>query len=508
MRDFPRPAGRGTGAAAVRSAYIPCAVRWPILLLAAALPPHPTAAQPPADPWRAPSAVIVGLSEQDLNRIALETFRAGGGPDFAGFRDRLGKGASDVRWTARLSEPAVSLSDGGRLDVRVDILAADLRVGHFERKLLRRQVRCDDLGVAVDPERPVGLAARLRVAVEAGALRLIPEAVELSDAESFRLIKPSRCHHAPLPRWLLWQLGKPRLRQRLEGLDDLMLERLRQTAAELEDHDHLSERRWTVPVPGAEPLSVALYARSVRSAGGTLLLTLDAASGPPDDPAPDFPEWAGAGGRGSFVALSEEFLGVALRSIYLDAQSGPRPPGAGVRRVLGSDAIRSLIPGLARARRASDLTVGLSLRRPPAIHLTSAPGDPALIRADLSGIEVGLWETSPGGPTRLGTLAFDTASVTLRPYRGPLPGVSFEIVENDWSCSARDIDADEEALAAVVEEVVFGQVFGTRQDPLGRDALRVGSAQLAPSRFEVRDRHLVIDLDLSGDAPGVSHAKR
>jgi hypothetical protein len=122
-----------------------------------------------------------------------------------------------------------------------------------------------------------------------------------------------------------------------------------------------------------------------------------------------------------------------------------------------------------------------------------------VIRVLLSNIELRLWK---GGnenvePDLIGTLAIDSGVVAVVPFLSTIGGVSFALVENDWKLSSSGIEFNEALFAATLQELVFGEAFGTRSDPMWGNALTVGDTRFEPRYFRSLGGYLVVELGSS-----------
>ena len=72
--------------------------------------------------------------------------------------------------------------------------------------------------------------------------------------------------------------------------------------------------------------------------------------------------------------------------------------------------------------------------------------------------------------------------------------VTFELVENDWRLSSRGMEFNEGLFAATLQELIFGEIFQTRQDPLARDSLEVAGTPFDPTYFRLVNDHLVVEV--------------
>src|SRR5262245_59130421 len=112
----------------------------------------PAVAGDPA--FHEPNAVLINLTQPDLNRILQANFRESWGSRLHGQKRRVGRGVSDLSYDAELSEPLLTLGDDGSARLDLDILDAQLSVGRIERKVLARRMSCENTRLTVEPEHP------------------------------------------------------------------------------------------------------------------------------------------------------------------------------------------------------------------------------------------------------------------------------------------------------------------------------------------------------------------
>ena len=74
--------------------------------------------------------------------------------------------------------------------------------------------------------------------------------------------------------------------------------------------------------------------------------------------------------------------------------------------------------------------------------------------------------------------------------------------------SAQGIEQNSELIAATLQELVFGELFETRYDPLLREGVVLGSATFQPAYFEVDNGYLLIGLAPRETTVSASQAKR
>lgn len=449
-------------------------------------------------PFFEPNAVLINITEEDLNRIALDAFHAKGASTIEGERQRLSRGLSELHYRAGLSEPILTLGRDGRLRLDFDILEGELKIGSLERKLLMRRMHCEDAAVSVDPDEPVALTLALRLAIEDHRLQLVPEEVRLANTRGFRLQKPARCRNNPLPEFLLWWIGKGRLRRKIEKLDDVLLAKARDGAAALNEDQSMLAGYWQV---GEDRKTVYLYPHTIDTSRRSLLIGLAGASPLPRTAAAPLPGWVSTRSDRSFIGLSESFLNFALRAAFREIDGRPREPSGGLRKLFRSEAVHALIPGLRGIASREALRIGLAFHATPRIEIAaadeiagSAGGQGAVIRIELSDMEVILWESDGENERWLGSADIDSARIAVAPYYNVLGGVSFHAIENAWQVSSRGIEFDEQVLAAIFQELFFGEIFETRYEPVGRGTFDVGETRFDPRYFSLVGNHLVIGL--------------
>jgi len=456
------------------------------LLLAPALA---AAAEPDSQdgpPFHDPNAVLVNLTEADLNSILLDAFHAAGGPSFTGTQQRVSSSMSGLHYAAEFSEPVLSLGPGGAARLSFGLERADLRLDQIEGKLVGTSIRCEGIGARLDPERPLDIALDLQLVLENQDIRIVPRGAVLSDArQAFHLIKP-RCRSSFVPTFLLWWVGKPRLKKQLDDLDELLLASVRRSVAQLDEReDGLLHKR--LPVGSRELL---IYPRLLDTGHGSIWMALGGAGAPEDvQPATDVaaPASLGAARGGSWLAVSESTANAVLRLVYGDWTRPTASPRGTLRKVFQSHAVMALVPGLRTMDDREELGWGVRFGAVPRVEFRQEPGRP-LVELHLSGVEL---EIARGADV-LGTLSIDRGTIGAVPQASPLGGVTLEVVRNEWEVSSRGIEFNEPLLAATIQELIFGELFATRYEPLARGALTVGDTRFEPTGFEVVDGYLVI----------------
>lgn len=450
-----------------------------------------------------PRAVVINITEQDLNRILGNSFRAGGGPAFEGRSAKPSRGVSGLHYRASLSEPTLALSNEGQARLSLDILEADLQIDRFERRIGGRLAFCEGAGMAMQPGGPVGLDLDLQFVIEDEDLRIHAQSLALTETgDEFQLVKPSRCGNTFVPRWLLWQLGKNKLRRKIDRLDDVLLSKARKLAEELNGQpllNHDVKIRSSSAKKGDK--GFRLYPELLDTGQGSLYVSLAFADSVPKPAASPMPESLPASARSSFIAVSGRFLNSLMRLMFSGTPETRHKPGGHFRKVFKSSSIYALIPGLREVESRDDLQVSFRLHAPPEIEFAEQEGS-ALIRVLLSGIEMDLWNLEGGGETLLGTVAIDSARLMARPFVNVLGGVSFEVLENTWSVSSSGIEFNDEALAATLQEMLFGEAFETTYEPVGKSAFSLGDTDFTPRYFRLSGDYLVIELgNPAGPAP-------
>jgi hypothetical protein len=449
-------------------------------------------------PFFEPNAILVNLTEADLNRIVRDAFHARGASRIEGAKHELSRGVTDLCYRAGLAEPVVTLHRDGLLRLELTVLDAELTIGSIERKLLMRRTRCENAGVSVDPGRPVGLRLALRLVVDDHDLRVVPEEVALVDREALRLRKPTRCRNNPLPEFLLWWIGKSRLRREIAGLDDVLLAKAREGAAALREDEGLLARHWRLD-EGRE--TVHLYPSAIDTDHGSLLIALAGSSPVPHPATGSSPDWyAGLSDR-SFLGLSESFLNFALRTAFREFDGRPRRPSGSLRKLFRSESVYALIPGLRGMENTDGLRLGFRLHAPPSIEFAAGEGglggregNRAVIHIGLSGVELTLTDSNDTSERWLGSVDVESAAIAIAPHTNVLGGISFDVIENDWRVSSRGIEFDEQILAATFQELFFGEIFETSYEPVGRNSFDVGETSFEPRYFSLVGHHLVIGL--------------
>src|SRR5262245_8582873 len=282
----------------------------------------------PAGKFSETSAVLLNVSERDLNRIVVDSFHANGGPRFEGGKERVSSSVADLRYRALLSDPVVRLGTDRTARLSLDIKDGALRIGLLERRIGGMQAHCEEACLDIDPGSPLALELAVDLTIENGALRLVPTSVEIPDVQDrLRLVKPMRCSHTILPRWMLWWIGKPYLRRSLGELDARILERARKSAARFEAKEELLTQRWEIPRErdGESGDGLRLFPETVDTSGGSLLVGLTASNvGPTAGHVP--PRLIDGDPRpsGSFLGISESFVNEVARRVLSKKQGSRR----------------------------------------------------------------------------------------------------------------------------------------------------------------------------------------
>jgi len=471
--------------------------------LIASLVPALALAEEPKPPFAASSAVLLNVSERDLNRIVVDSFHANGGPRFEGEKERVSSSVSGLRYRAKFSDPVIRLGKDGTARLSLDIVDASLRIGRLERTIGGVQARCEDAGLEVDPGRPLAVEVALGLTVENFALRINPKSVEIpTAAERLRLVEPARCKNTLLPRWFLWGLGEPYLRRSFGNLDEVILKRAKSSAARLEKKESLI-KGWEFPRKrsGDPTARLHLFPETLDMSGGSLFVGLTAANARPTLPAA--PARALEVDRplpsGSFLGLSESFLNEIARRVTADASASRKKSGGNVRKLKASDAVYALVPGLRELASKENVSFEVSFPEAPRIEFDhvgergpAAQGSDALIRVLLSGMEIQVRKTEGGKTTSLGKVHVDSARMSIVPFANVLGGISFRIVENKWNVSSEGLKFDEDLVAATLQELTFGKIFETSYEPLLLRALHLGDTEFVPQTFTVNGNYLLI----------------
>lgn len=447
-------------------------------------------------PFLEPDAVLLNLSEQSLNRIVVDSFHANGGPQVAGGRARVSSRVGDLRYRASLSDPVLRLGEDRTARLSLEVLDASLRIGRLERRSGGTGARCEGAGVDVHPARPLRVDLALDFAIEDRGLRIVPRRVEIPEVgERLLLVGPTRCSNSLFPAWLLWWVGKPFLRRSVDHLDQIVLDRARKSAAKLEGKEDLVKSGL-----GAE---LRLFPEVLDTRGGSLLVGLTASSA--EVPARGAPPRAlarrGSLPTESFLGISESLVNAVARRVLAGGRHFHSRRSGNARRVLQSDAIHALIPGLRKLPPGEPIALEVAFREAPRFEFGSAEDGQALIRVVVSGVDLELRRSEGGTTATVGTLHIDAGRMAVVPFANLLGGISFRVVENRWRTSSTGVEFDDELVAATLQEIAFGKVFETSYAPLWARDLRIGDTQFFPRSFAALEGYLVIGL---GERPALA----
>lgn len=462
--------------------------------------------QPPYDE---PDALIVNLPERDLNTLLGAALRAKGGPRFVGSQADAGRGLRGVHYQVDLSSLLLKLEDGGRMSLSLEIEQADLQVERWERKLAGRTAYCENAGLTIDAAHPVSITADVNLSIADGDLEIVPRQISVSDAENIHLVRPSHCAKAPLPTWLLWKLGKTRLKHEIAKLDKTLLARVSRSAERFGGEEGLFKRRVSIPSVFDHGIrrEFDLSPRLLSTDRGSLLVSLagstrTAERGPADshgDLRADRPlslDRTKLPQDRPSIAVSPVFINAMLASAFSGSTGVTRKAHGDFSRLLKSSSVYALIPGIRGIKCRETLSFSFAFHDPPSVEFVPR-GSGAEIRLQFRGIEMIVWDKRPDGPVPLGAIVVDEGTVGLAPVPGTLGGVSLKVLENDWDVSSRGIEFDEPLFEATLQELMFAQAFETISEPILREGLTMGGITVAPHAFRVVDGYLVVELDAS-----------
>jgi hypothetical protein len=189
------------------------------------------------------------------------------------------------------------------------------------------------------------------------------------------------------------------------------------------------------------------------------------------------------------------------RRLTADTSRPDRKSGSNVRKLKASDAVYALLPGLRKIDSKDKISFEVTFPSAPRFEFhrlddpkAAASGSGALIRVFLTGMEIHVRKNEGGKTALLGTVHVDSARMAVVPFANVLGGISFRIVENQWSVSSQGLEVDEDLVAATLQELAFGKIFATTYEPLLLRALHLGGTEFLPQSFAVNGRYLVIGL--------------
>ncbi len=470
-------------------------------VLAATMLVSALAAYEPTAPFHEPNAVLINISEPDLNRIVRDGFREHFGTTIKGAASDPAHGVQDLRYEATFSEPVLEFDTEGNLRIDLDLLEAELRIGRFERKFMRKMASCDGAGLNVNPDRPVEVALHMSFEVDEHDLRIVPLSVKIGNKKGFRLVKPTKCRNTWLPKWLVWQIGKGQLRRKVKQLDEVLLAQAQLGAAKLSEENGPLEWSLGDRNDSTGTSELYLYPQQVDTSHGSLLVGFAGSTARKQALTVSMPDWVATESHRSYLGLSESFLNSVIRSAIDRLETRPRKPSGNLSKLLRASAVAALIPGLRDVESPENLRLGLTFHRPPRIEFEALEHEPteeatdavpnrALIRIRLSGTELTIWESDEF----LGALEIESARLAVTPYLNLLGGISFDIVENEWFLASRGIDFDEETLAAMFQEMFFSEMFETTYHPVAQRSFDLGETRFHPRYFSLFGDYLVIGL--------------
>lgn len=476
---------------------------------------HPSvraeSADPSGSPPHLPHAVLLNLSESDLNRILVDWFEDEGGHDLTGRQRRSSRGMTGVRYHAALGAPQLTLGDEGRAHLDIDLHHADFRVAALERRLAGARLRCEDFGVRLSPDEPLKIGVDLRFTVEDGGVWLTTEDVTADlDRRDLAFDRPARCRHAFIPGWLLWRLGRPALARKIEHLDEVILARARRAGDRAQGvHGLLRER---LVIPGrTEENAIELRPTRVATSDRALWVALDAGPSAPASGVETVPTSLPApSAERSYVALSQQLLDAAIAQRFPAGTARHSAPGSDLTRLFRSSALYALVPGMRDVDQRDGLALGFRFHRTPQLEFSTVdattPRERAALALTLTDVEIEWTQIHEGERVWLGTVRVERAEITVAPFVGPLGGVSFELIDNAWSLTSSGIEFNEPLLAATLQELVFAEVFATKFDPLLRRPMTLASTPFELSGFRRSGDYLLVEFAPAPAAPSTTPA--
>lgn len=435
-------------------------------------------------------ALILRVTQSDLNAVLRDVSATHGWQRFGGKRARSSRGVHDLRYDVTLSPPQVTLDgDTGEISLGFGILEAELNVGRIEH----RSLSCENVGLRVDPRHPVDIDVTFGLGISDGGLQLRLDAVNVAAGKrKFRLVKPTRCSGSILPRTVAWWLGKPYLRRRISHLDEILFARIESFAGEIEQRRGVLRSSWELS-GGTLEVNVSRFDVGVDAL--SLALDVSGANGR-DDQRP----WVEAPlirAAGSHLALSESVLNAVLSANMPGRQRPARPASGNMRALLLSDSIYTLIPGLRDVPDRERLLFRTRVDAPLRVRLTPhvdplEPTRRARIGFAMGPLAIEILDTD--GTRLLGELRIVSGQLDVVPYVNTIGGLSFETVRNEWHVEARGIEHNDDLIAGILQELVFGALFETQYEPLLRDGVTLGETRFLPTAFRVENGYLVVDL--------------
>jgi hypothetical protein len=456
-----------------------------------------------------PDAILVNITESDLNLAIQNAFESADGANLEGESTSESRSVSGLRYRARFSAPAIDLLSDGAISLSFGLEEAELSIESVERKIVGRRVRCENLGAMLAPDRSLDVRLDFRLDVNNGELGVVPLGASVPDAKgAFRLVKPSRCRNNIIPKWLLWWLGKPYLQRQFDNLDKMLLTRVRSKAEDLkQDEQGILNKRLRI-----RKGELFLRARTMDTSHDSVWVSLTGSDreGYTEEATHEDARLLAPSSSQSYLAVSEAMLNAVLDVAHVDWSRRASRPWGTTRKLFKSHTILTLVPGLRGIEDRDDLRLSFRFTEAPSIELESRPDVPEpsehpgeappprrprgpVILLRLSGVEMEITRAGET-PEVLGTLVIESGTVGAMPYPNPLGGISFDVVRNEWQVSSSGLRFNESLFAATIQELIFGELFETQYEPWAREALRVGRMSFQPVDFDGVDDYLVIGL--------------
>ncbi|MFQ5720236.1 MAG: hypothetical protein ACE5IK_11875, partial [Acidobacteriota bacterium] len=473
----------------------------------------PVATLPAADAPASPdiAAIVVNVTRDNLDTLLAQGEPADptGGRTFAGHHDSIKGKFHQVDYTIGLSRSHLDFAAGNTLTFSTSITAANI---HAEAAYKMKKngkpgrLKCRDLGITLDPARPVPIEMNVALSIEDGDVALTSGEVRLPKGTGGLTVeKPGSCRGAWILNPLVKHVVRKKLRKKVADLQNVIGAVLERTLASIGEAPRLAREIDLRPPLGGTPVRFVLRPVALDTSHQALWIGLALDTREAEDGTPNDPQAPLAGNRPpppdaarSYLALSESTFRRFFRTMLGDTSPAPLwlDADSKLSGALRSSVFLHLFPAIGELSADHDIAFSLSLRTMPQISFASdddartawidlqtttpmppSPEDPGDPTCRAEGFELGLWNRSTQPARAIGSI-FIGPHLRLIPSLTPAGKLTLGLATNTWQVCARGVEGDSASLARLLTAAAIPLSLATHLRPLNFPLLRLGEQHL------------------------------
>lgn len=426
-----------------------------------------------------PHAVIFNITAKDVNQL-LETYDSSSkGEEIAGYLKKLGTSLEDVDYEVSIFYPRVEFQKNGKLKLRWYLSWASIHVGVAKKY----GVRCENFFVDIHPKGLVSLSAEARFEMKGDKLDVrLDNNLSYALANEFDVTKPAKCSGLSPFNGLIRLLAPEIIRSQMDDLGQRLA-----AAVIKEARVFRYIRSFSLPVPSPrkidlvfQPSAVDTRHKAIQMAfSGSLAVTdlsLDTSYSGTESiqyPSPNREH--------SYLAVSERYLQGLLKGIFAVSESPPIRFKANdaINQILFSESVMRLIPKLRQMDPTSRISFAVSVTSPPTLSLEPTDNG-AEVHLAAKSLILTLWNSSMEPNEEIASFRIGP-EIAFSPFVTADGNLALSLSHNDWEVETSGSGADDEMLAAILQEVTFGAFWDTTVHPF-----RIGPVDLGKGDFRIR----------------------